>query len=146
MHFNIDKILKIIYNNSKKKLDLLVLNVKLYFFFQCTKDFEKKPIAIISYIFIKGVKNFCRKKTFFHFRIYIYIGALIYTMNTDNQSNDKITAICVVEEFAVFKRHWKLSMYEGTPCITCNLIYWHNNVMIRLYPDRYINIHRRLCR
>lgn len=104
MHFNIDKILKIIYNNSKKKFDLLVLNV---FFFNARKILKKKTIAIISYtcIFIKGVKNFCRKKTFFYFRIYIYIGALIYTMNTDNQSNDEITAICVVEEFAVFKRH-----------------------------------------
>lgn len=62
MHFNIDKILKIIYNNSKKKFDLLVLNV---FFFNARKILKKKPIAIISYIFIKGVKNFCRKKKFF---------------------------------------------------------------------------------
>lgn len=96
MHFNIDKILKIIYNNSKKKFDLLVLNVKLYFFFNARKILKKKNHSHYKLYIHKGRQKLLQKKTFFYFRIYLYIGALMYTMNTDNQSNDKITAICVV--------------------------------------------------
>lgn len=83
-----------------------MLNVKLYFFFNARKILKKKNHRHYKLYIHKGRQKLLqKKKTFFYLRIYIYIGALIYTMNTDNQSNDKINAICVVEEFAVFKRH-----------------------------------------